>query len=165
MSIAASYLPEAGNGEYDPGQFAPELSRRARGFAAWAVIRALGRQGVAEMVRRHCALARRLAGRLAAEPGVRVLNGVDLNQLIVSFGDGPPDERDALTRATIARLQDDNVCLAGGAEWRGRWVLRLSIISAPLAEADVDRLGEAILSAWRAVRREFASVPSDLEAS
>jgi glutamate/tyrosine decarboxylase-like PLP-dependent enzyme len=157
MSIAASYLPAAAGDEYDPAQFAPELSRRARGFAAWAMIRALGRDGIIEMVRRHCALARRLAERLAAEAGVSVINSVDLNQVIVSFGEGPPERRDDLTRAVIARLQEDNICFAAGASWRGRWVMRLSIISAPLAKADIDRLADAVLSAWRQVRIHLAA--------
>ena len=86
----ASYLPVAGESEYDPGQLTPELSRRARGFAVWAVLRSYGRRGVAEMVRRHCTLARHLARKLAAEPGIRVLNTVELNQVIVGFGEGPP---------------------------------------------------------------------------
>jgi glutamate/tyrosine decarboxylase-like PLP-dependent enzyme len=146
MSISASYLPPAAAGEHDPGQYVPELSRRARGFAAWAVIRALGRAGIAEMVARHCALARRLAARLAAEPGIKVLNEVELNQVIVSFGG------DALTRAVIARMHEESIALAGGAVWRGAWVLRLSIIAGPLTEADIDRLAEAIISAWRHVR-------------
>ncbi len=154
MSVTASYLPVVDAAEYDPGKFVPELSRRARGFAAWAQLRTLGRHGVSEMVRHHCALARRVATRLSAERGVRVLNSVHLNQVIVSFGDGALDERNALTRATIARLQADNICLAGGADWHGHWVLRLSLISSPLTETDADRLAAAILSAWRYVQRE-----------
>jgi glutamate/tyrosine decarboxylase-like PLP-dependent enzyme len=155
MWTTASYLPPPANAvEYDPGHFVPELSRRARGFAVWAQFRALGRQGIVTLVRRHCALARHLAERLSSEAGVRVLNTVYLNQVIVSFGDGTVERRNALTRATIARLQADNICLAGGAEWHGAWVLRLSLISGPLTESDVDRLAVAILSAWRHVQRE-----------
>ena len=154
MSITASYLPTMAAGEHDPGQLVPELSRRARGFAVWAQLRALGRQGVVEMVRRHCALARRLGVRLAAEPGVHVLNTIQTNQVIVNFGEGSPDERSALTRAVIERIQQDDICLAGGADWRGLRVLRLSVISGPLAAADIDRLVAAILSAWRHVQRE-----------
>jgi glutamate/tyrosine decarboxylase-like PLP-dependent enzyme len=155
MWTTASYLPPPANAaEYDPGHFVPELSRRARGFAVWAQMRALGRQGIATLVRGHCALARHLARRLSADPDVRVLNTVYLNQVIVSFGDGSLERRNALTRATIARLQSDNICLAGGAEWHGSWVLRLSLISAPLTESDIDRLAVAILSAWRHVQRE-----------
>ena len=151
--ITASYLPKVSDVEYDPGQFVPELSRRARGFAVWAQLRALGRNGITEMVRHHCALARRLANRLAGEPGVRVLNEIWLNQVIVSFGNGSVEERNAATRATIARIQADNICLAAGSQWREHWVLRLSVISAPLEERDIDRLAVAILSAWRHVQR------------
>ena len=152
MSITASYLPPAEESEYDPGQFVPELSRRARGFAVWAQLRALGRHGIADLVRGHCALARRLARRLAGEPGVTVLNPVALNQVTVSFGTGTLEECNELTRATVAQLQADNICLAGGAQWRQHFVLRLSLIAAPLVEADVDRLAAAILAAWRQVR-------------
>jgi glutamate/tyrosine decarboxylase-like PLP-dependent enzyme len=152
MSISASYLPTATEGEYDPGHFVPELSRRARGFPLWAQLRAVGRQGLANMVRHHCALAQRLARRLASESGVQVLNEVCLNQVIVTFGSGSVDECNALTRATVAQLQADNICLAGGADWHGHFVLRLSIIAAPLTEADVDRLAAAVLAAWRRIR-------------
>src|SRR5262249_21135486 len=163
MSMTASYLPAVAESEYDPGQYVPELSRRARGFATWAQLRALGRQGVADMVRRHYAPAPRLAGRLACEQGVRVLTAVWLNQLIVAFGSGTTEESSALTRATVAQLQADNICLVGGADWHGQFVLRLSLIAAPLTESDVDRLGAAISTAWRHVQnraRRQASGPT-----
>src|SRR5262249_61165365 len=108
--------------------------------------------GIAGLVRRHCALARRLARRLSAEPGVTVLNAVALNQVIVSFGTGTVDECNELTRATVVQLQEDNICLAAGADWHRHHVLRLSLIAAPLVEADVDRLSAAILPAWRRAR-------------
>lgn len=152
MTIAASYLPKGVEFEHDPSLYVPELSRRARGFAAWAVIKALGREGIAQMVRRHCALSRRVAEQVAKEPGIRVLNDVVLNQVILAFGDGDLERRNETTRAVIARLQQDNEVFAGGAGWRDEWVMRLSIISEPLTEADIDRLGAAIIAAWRAVR-------------
>jgi glutamate/tyrosine decarboxylase-like PLP-dependent enzyme len=151
MAITASYLPPASPAEHDPGAYVPELSRRARGFATWAQLKALGRHGLSDLVARHCALARRLRQRLCAEPGVHVLNEVCLNQVIVNFGSGSAAERDALTRQTIARLQADNICLAGGADFHGRHVLRISIIADPLTESDIDRLTVAVLSAWRYV--------------
>jgi glutamate/tyrosine decarboxylase-like PLP-dependent enzyme len=157
MSIAASYLPLGDALVEDPAQLTPELSRRARGFAAWAMLRHLGRQGVAEMVHRHCALARHVATRLAAEPGVCVLNAVVLNQLIVSFGEA--HDSDAATAEVIDRIRRHGLVLAAGADWRGRRVLRLSIISAPLTIDDADRLADAVLSAWRDVRAEFVFTP------
>jgi glutamate/tyrosine decarboxylase-like PLP-dependent enzyme len=54
MSITASYLGPATAGERNPAHFVPELSRRARGFATWVMIRTLGREGIARMVAQHC---------------------------------------------------------------------------------------------------------------
>lgn len=151
MTTSASYLPSPGEGEREPTDYVPELSRRARGFATWAMIRHLGRQGIAAMVARHCNVARRMAARLQAESGVAVLDPVTLNQVIARFGTHlPPSEGDLLTRKVIAQVQADGVCYVGGAQWRDRWVMRLSVISWPTTEADGDRAVEAILSAYRA---------------
>jgi hypothetical protein len=65
-------------------------------------------------------------------------------------------EADALTDRTIARIQRDGVCFVGGANWRGRQIIRISVISANTTEADIDRSAEAILSAWRAERHANA---------
>ncbi|ANP47960.1 pyridoxal-dependent decarboxylase [Candidatus Viadribacter manganicus] len=149
MLIAASYLP-AGV-ERHPADFVPELSRRGRAFATWAMIKSLGREGIATMVARHCAQARRMAERLGKEPGIEIMNDVVLNQVAVRLGanlDGA--EADALTDRTIARIQNDGVCFVGGANWRGRQIIRVSVISANTTDDDIDRSAEAILSAWRA---------------
>ena len=54
----------------DSYNWVPESSRRARGFAIVAALRSLGRQGLVDLIERDCALARRMAERLAAAPGV-----------------------------------------------------------------------------------------------
>src|SRR5690606_14301654 len=60
MSYTAPYL--VGSGVMPgPADYTPESSRRARGFAVWAALRELGRDGVAELVERCCRLARRFA--------------------------------------------------------------------------------------------------------
>lgn len=151
MQIAASYLP-AGDLRH-PYDYAPELSRRARGFTAWAMIKSLGREGIARMVSRHCDLAKRFADRLGAEPGVEIMNDVILNQVAVRFGtDLEAAHADALTERMIARVQREGECFAAGALWHGKQILRLSIIGARTREADIDRSADAILSAWRAER-------------
>ena len=63
MATTASYLPARESGDRVPSSLVPELSRRARGFAAWAMLKTLGREGVAELVERHCTLASQMAGR------------------------------------------------------------------------------------------------------
>lgn len=151
MLIAASYLPEGA--ERHPADYVPELSRRARGFGTWAMIKALGRSGIEGMVTRHCALARRMADRLAESPDVEIMNEVVLNQVAVRLGTDLDGARaDALTQRAIARIQDEGECFVGGAVWGGRQIIRVSVIGAGTTEADIDRSAAAILSAWRAER-------------
>ena len=83
-------------GERDGSRWVPDFSRRARGFAVYAALRSLGRDGVAELVERCCACARRFAEVLGADAGVEVLNDVVLNQVLVRFGDD-----DAITDAVV----------------------------------------------------------------
>ncbi len=149
MTIAASYLPPSREGERDPSHFVPELSRRARGFATWALIRHLGRQGIAGMVDRHCRAAAIIAARLRTENAVEVMNDVELNQIVVRFGAGEEPERgDRLTQDTIARIQADGTCFAGGAKWRGRQVMRISVISWLTDETEAVKAAEAMIDAW-----------------
>jgi glutamate/tyrosine decarboxylase-like PLP-dependent enzyme len=155
MTTAASYLPSAAGDERDPSHYVPELSRRARGFATWAIIRHLGRAGIAAMVGRHCRIARNMASRLAAEDGIAILNDVTLNQAIVRFGADRSDEAgDALTRRTIDLIQQDGTCFVGGAQWRGRWAMRLSVIGWSTSDEDGERAVDAILAAYRRARAE-----------
>jgi glutamate/tyrosine decarboxylase-like PLP-dependent enzyme len=157
MTNTGSYLPAVTLGERNPSYFVPELSRRARGFATWAVIRALGRKGISEMISRHCRIARTMAKALAAEPGISILNEVELNQLAVRFGTDQPDERgDALTAKVIGRIQEDGTCFAAGARWKGRSIMRLSVISWAMSEADAERSVTAIVKAWRSVQEQNA---------
>jgi glutamate/tyrosine decarboxylase-like PLP-dependent enzyme len=138
MAASASYLVE---GVRDGIDWVPDSSRRARGFAVYAALRSLGRSGVEDLVDRCCALARRFADKLGAEPGLEILNDVVLNQVLVRFGD---DER---TRAVIEGVQQDGTCWLGGTVWQGRAAMRISVSSWRTTEADVDRSIAAILRA------------------
>jgi glutamate/tyrosine decarboxylase-like PLP-dependent enzyme len=152
MTQWASYLPTIAPDDRVPSAYVPELSRRARGVPVWAMLKALGRQGVAEMVAQHCALTHRFADRLATEPGINVRNTVTINQLIVDFGSGDSGARKARTEAVIAAVQAGGVLYAGGAAWRGDWVMRFSVSSIETTEADVDMSADAIIAAWRTVQ-------------
>lgn len=149
MGIRASYLAHS-DAFRDPESFSPEMSRRARGFALWAVIKALGRSGLVEMVERHCAVARAIAVRLAAEPGLAVLNQVVLNQVVLACGDGA--DADALSKATLAAVQAGGVAYPSGGRWRGREIIRISVSAGPTTLADGERSARAIVEAWRRVR-------------
>ena len=147
--LAASYLVFGAGDERDNANWVPEMSRRARGFPVWAAIRELGRTGVADMIERGCACARRFADTLGAAPGAEILNDVVLNQVLVGF-DAPDRDDDAYTREVVGRVQADGTCWLGGTTWQGRAALRISVSNWSTTEDDVDRSVAAILRAARA---------------
>ena len=142
MRLTAPYLTEAAADERNGADWAPEASRRARAFPAWAALRFLGRDGVADLVERCCGLAASIAARLDADPRVEVLNDIVLNQVLVRV-----DDDDGVTEATIRRVQEDGTCWLGGTRRRGRAAIRISVSSWATTEADADRSADAILAA------------------
>ncbi|HWW85734.1 MAG TPA: aminotransferase class V-fold PLP-dependent enzyme [Vicinamibacterales bacterium] len=141
-SSSAYFVPGQ---QREPSQFTPEMSRRARGVELWATLRSLGRQGLASLIDRTCALARRFADGLRAQ-GFEIINDVVINQVLVSFG--PPD----LTRGVIERVQKDGTCWCGGTEWQGRTAMRISVSSWATTTNDVDMSLAAIGRAVDACR-------------
>src|SRR5436190_13315028 len=141
MSVTAVYLEHADDPwRRDPVDWTPEFSRRARGFAIYAAIRSLGRSGIAELVERCCAHARRFAEALE-EGGATILNDVVLNQVLVRFGDGEQ------TREAVSRVQQDGTCWLSGTDWNGEHAMRISVSNWRTTEQDVDRSAAAILAA------------------
>ena len=141
MATPASYLMATGTNR-EGWEWVLDSSRRARGFALYAALRSLGRDGVRDLVDRCCILAARMADALASVPDARVLNDVKLNQVLVRFGDD--DER---TRAMIRRVQDGGEAWMGGSTWRGEAVMRISVSGWQTTEADIDRTAAAITAA------------------
>jgi glutamate/tyrosine decarboxylase-like PLP-dependent enzyme len=150
MSLAAAYIVSDAQ-ERDPHEFVPEESRRARAVPVYAVLRTLGRDGLRDLVERHCSHARRMAERLAIDPAVRILNDVVLNQVLVRF-ERRQGDADALTRAVIAGVQQEGTCWLGGTTWHGMAAMRISISNWSTSAQDIDRSAEAILKVLQDVR-------------
>jgi glutamate/tyrosine decarboxylase-like PLP-dependent enzyme len=148
LLVPAHYIQRT-PGERDPRAFTPDESRRARALPMYAALRALGREGVREIVDRCCDLATRMAQLLARHPCVRILNQVVLNQVLVEFR--PPKSDDAaaaeLTERVIARVQEEGTCWVGGTKWQGRVAMRVSVSNWSTTAEDIDRSAEAMLAA------------------
>ncbi len=141
MAVTASYLVHASDPRMrDEVDWTPEFSRRARGFTVYAALRSLGRAGVAALVDRCCAHARRFA-ELLENGGATILNDVVLNQVLVRFGDGDR------TREIIDRVQRDGTCWLGGTEWNGEHAMRISVSNWRTTAGDVELSAAAILAA------------------
>jgi glutamate/tyrosine decarboxylase-like PLP-dependent enzyme len=147
MAYTADYLTGQVVGRiFGGGDFVPESSRRARGFATWAALRSLGRSGVADLIDRTCELARRLADGVATIPGVEAVNEVVLNQVLVRVGS--TEETDRVERF----IQEEGTCWLGATTWHGERLLRVSVSNWTTAAEDIDVTVEAIGRAVNAVR-------------
>jgi glutamate/tyrosine decarboxylase-like PLP-dependent enzyme len=145
MMLDAPYYAPGPDAARSSFNWVPEASRRARGFAVYAALRSLGRDGAADLVDRCCDLALRMATRLGQEPGIQILNDVVLNQVLVRFLPHDGGDADALTRDVIARVQADGTCWLGGTTWHGMHAMRIAVSNWSTTEADADLSAEAII--------------------
>jgi glutamate/tyrosine decarboxylase-like PLP-dependent enzyme len=145
MVLAAPYYIAAPDAVRDPSQWVPESSRRARGFPLYAAIRSLGREGLAEMVERHCRQARLMAELLREDPRIEIENEVVLNQVLVRFlPEGVEGDIDAFNRKITALVQEEGTCWAGGSAWKGRAAMRISVSGWPTTDEDIRTSAAAI---------------------
>jgi glutamate/tyrosine decarboxylase-like PLP-dependent enzyme len=141
--------PDAG---FETMHHTPQSSQRARQVEIWAVLRTLGRQGVADLVTRSCRHAETMADRLR-DAGLQVLNDVVLNQVLVRAA------TDEQTTALVSAVQQDGTCWCGPSIWKGRPAMRISISGWATSETDIDMSAQAIsdatasLAVPRAARR------------
>ena len=144
MTATASYLVQDGSSVRDQVDWVPEFSRRARGFAVYAALRSLGRGGVAELVERTCACARRFADRIVELPGVELLNDVVLNQVLFRF------ESDERTDEVLRAVQDAGDVWMSGTTWDGRRAIRLSVSNWQTGDEEIDLALESFRRAAQA---------------
>ena len=140
FASTAGYLPP--DSGFETMHHSPAASQRARQIEVWAVLRSLGRKGVADLVERSCRYARAMADGLRAE-GLEVVNDVVLNQVLVRAGS------DSATMAMIDAVQQDGTCWCGSTEWEGRPAMRISVSGWATDDEDVRSSVRAIASAAR----------------
>jgi glutamate/tyrosine decarboxylase-like PLP-dependent enzyme len=136
FAASAAYLPPSD--VFEAMHHTPQSSQRARQIEVWAVLRALGRDGVARLVSDACDAAVVIADRLRAG-GFEVLNDVVLNQVLVRYADGPTTER------LMAALQSDGRIWCGPTRWDGQTAMRISVSSWKTDRDAAERAAEAIV--------------------
>jgi len=147
LSLRASYLTHHGDAR-DQIDWNPEWSRRARGFPTYAALRELGRRGVAQLVERCCRHAHAIVTGIGRLPGAELLWEPILNQGLVRFSDQRPGASDAdhdrRTDEVIAAIVAEGEAFFGGATWRGRRVMRVSVCNWRTTERDVGRAVDSV---------------------
>jgi glutamate/tyrosine decarboxylase-like PLP-dependent enzyme len=130
FSIRASYLIHSDDAR-DQMDWTPEWSRRARGFATYAAIRELGKNGISEIVENCCRLARLLTEELGKIKGVEIVSHSKINQSLVRFIPAKKNpaahEVDAFTDFVISENLKRGASFFGGTSWNGSRCMRISV--------------------------------------
>lgn len=159
MSHHAAYL-EHSDVARDQVDWNPEYSRRGRGFATYAAISSLGRQGMANLLGECCQHARAIVTGAGTLPGVEVMHRPHLNQGLLRFPSPAPDatagDHDKHTEAITARIVASGEAQFACTTWRGMRCMRVSVSGWATDEADVARTIAAIKTALGPSPAKFA---------
>jgi aromatic-L-amino-acid decarboxylase len=152
FSLVPAYLQvEEGRGFAGLPWFSEYGFQQTRGFRAlklWMVLQSLGRQGLAQRISRHNALAQHLASLIDTAPDFERVAPVPLS--IVCFRYVPSRLRDnqpaieQLNRAIVPALQSSGEAFLTGTELHGQFALRACILHDATTAADIEALIEII---------------------
>jgi glutamate/tyrosine decarboxylase-like PLP-dependent enzyme len=152
MTQRASYMIDD-DGVRQQVDFNPEFSRRARGFPIYAALRALGRNGLEQMIDHTSECCRAIAYGIGELEGAERLTDPEINQALVRFLDPRPgateEDHAARTDAVIAAINRSGEAFFGPVTWRGKRAMRISVCSWRTTEKDVARTVEAVKAALR----------------
>ncbi|MCI2061918.1 MAG: aminotransferase class V-fold PLP-dependent enzyme [Eubacteriaceae bacterium] len=130
----------AGTSRRDNMDYTYEMSRRARSVELWAVIKSLGREGIGQMQDELHAKAVYFAERLAGA-GFEIMNDVTFIQFGAHWQD------DETTAKVLKTVQDSGVCWMGGAEYKGKFCIRICVCSWRTTYEDIDVSADEIIRA------------------
>jgi glutamate/tyrosine decarboxylase-like PLP-dependent enzyme len=150
FATPAAYLQRAGRGLAAgtawPCDVGPDLSRGFRALKTWLTFQVYGADAIGRSISATCALARRLAARIAAEPELELAAPVNLN--IVCFRYVAPDA-ERVNREIVLALYDEGRVAPSATTLDGRYAIRAAIVNHRTGPADIDALVDAVLRAGR----------------
>jgi len=153
MAHHANYLTHSDVAR-DQVDWNPEYSRRARGFATYAAIASLGREGIANLVSQCCRHARDIVTGAGHLPGVEVLHVPHINQGLLRFRDPKPNatepDHDRRTEEVTAKIVASGEAMFACTTWRGQRCMRVSVCGWQTDAAAIGRAVNAIEAAIRA---------------
>ena len=158
FATEAAYLSRANRGmaggEWWPCDYGPDLSRGFRALKVWFTLKTHGTAALGASMEANCALARRLAALIEAEPELELLAPVALN--IVCFAYRCPDQ-DARNAEIVCDLQEAGRVAPSITMVNGRTAIRAAIVNHRTEAADVDALMEGVLAFGRGKDRMLPS--------
>jgi aromatic-L-amino-acid decarboxylase len=113
-------------------EYGVALGRRFRSLKLWFVLRYFGREGIAEVVRRHIQLAHELAGMIRENPHFELAAPVPFSLVCFRYRGSDDDNRQLL-----AAVNRTGQAYLSPTELNGRFVLRLVVSNMATTSSDV----------------------------
>ena len=128
FTLVPDYL-QTSEGATNLMDYGIQLGRRFRALKLWMVVRAFGVEGLRQRIRAHCAMARRFAEWVAADPRFEVAAPVPFSTVCFRLRDAGRGaaESDARNERLLAAVNASGLALLSQTRLRGRFVLRLAI--------------------------------------
>lgn len=148
-SLVPAYLTTDAAGSVDLMDYSFQLGRRFRALKLWFVFRAYGTKGLAEVIRKHVALAREFARWVETSQDFELLAPVPFS--VVNFrwhGKGVDDET-TLAQVNQRLLREVNASgkvFLSHTTLKGRFALHLAV-------GNLETSGESLQDAWLEVTR------------
>jgi len=163
FSLVPEYLRTAEPGVTNLMDLGVQLGRRFRALKLWMVIRAFGVEGLRERIREHCALARWLAGEIAATPGFELAAPVPFSTVcfraLPLFTSRDPDAgelTDAFNEKLLAAINAEGPFLLSHTVLKGRYTLHAAIGNLRTTRAHVEAL-------WSLIRERAEAIEATAE--
>lgn len=159
FALVPDYLvTSVGDEAVDFMNYGVQLGHRFRALKLWTVIRAFGSDGLASVLRQHCALATTFASWIKAQPNWRVVAPVPLS--VVCFRYEPPhvspEAADSLNMAILDRVNCTGRVYLSHTKLGGRVILRLAIGNVRTDERHV-------AEAWQLLRDAASAAPRHVD--
>ncbi len=138
FTLVPEYLRTSAGEGLDYHDVGFQLGRPFRALKLWMVLRTYGSDGLAQLIRAHCALAQLFAGWVRSEPGWEIAAPVHVSLVCFRYAPGGADAGvDALNMRLLEAVNQRGRVLLSHTKINGRVVLRLAIGNARTEERHV----------------------------
>jgi len=153
FAAPAAYLQRADSGlaagSVWPCDLGPDLSRGFRALKTWLTFQVHGADAIGAAISANCALARRLAAMITAEPELELLAPVSLNVVCFRYRRGDVERVNQLNRDIVLTLHDEGQVAASSTVLQGRYAIRAALVNHRTGLTEIATLVASVLRAGR----------------
>jgi aromatic-L-amino-acid decarboxylase len=159
FSLVAEYLRTDESDVINLMDYGLSLGRRFRALKLWMVIRAYGREGLAQIIEGHMQSARWLAAQIDAAPGWERLAPIPFSTVCFCHVPDEPVDLESHNAAIIETVNASGKAFLSHTKLNDQYAIRVAIGKQTTTQAHVKHLWELLRKAAAQQSRERVSTP------